>query len=472
MDSSGIHVCGQAQNIEELNAVLALHVEGLPGLCVPPEYFLERFLGAGTFAGGVHSFIPSWHVSRDFCTPDRPSCRPCPLHHNCLHYRQNRPPSCGLTFSDFFCGIGGLSHGFEDDGFEPVHCVDIDEWSINTLKYNSPYYASRAECMDMREWLSLHGQGRPTDAVDVVMGGVPCQSFSTANRQRQSDDPRDELYRTFLNAAKLCAARVVVLENVSGITRVQDEICTLARELGYEVATVVVNAVDYGVPQNRKRIFYLCASRAAFDDAASRVVALADDIASQQKPGRCLADAIGDLPKLKASTKRNKTEYESKGTGYAIALPGSKRISSYVEEINYGRKPTVIYNHKSRYNNDRDIEIFQKLAQGDNSLSDAVKDIMPYSSRNHMFKDKYYRLRLTDSCKTITSHMRWDCNMYIHPTQARGLTVREAARVQGFPDNFVLTGTFQRLYQQVGNAVPPPVSRVIAGSVKRIMFGL
>jgi DNA (cytosine-5)-methyltransferase 1 len=92
---------------------------------------------------------------------------------------------------------------------------------------------------------------------------------------------------------------------------------------------------------------------------------------------------------------------------------------------------------------------------------------MPYRSRNHIFKDKYFKLRYDEPCRTITAHMRFDCNMYIHPEQPRGLTVREAARVQGFPDDYAFAGTFQRLYQQVGNAVPPPMAQDIAVAIKR-----
>ena len=95
---------------------------------------------------------------------------------------------------------------------------------------------------------------------------------------------------------------------------------------------------------------------------------------------------------------------------------------------------------------------------------------MPYTSRQHIFHDKYYRLRFECVCRTITAHMRFDCNSYIHPEQARGLTVREAARIQGFPDDYVIAGTFQRLYQQIGNAVPPPLASCIAKAIKSVIY--
>ena len=94
---------------------------------------------------------------------------------------------------------------------------------------------------------------------------------------------------------------------------------------------------------------------------------------------------------------------------------------------------------------------------------------MPYAKRSHIFKDKYYKLKYDDKCKTITAHMKFDCNMYIHPTQARGLTPREAARVQSYPDDYVFKGSFTKTYMQVGNSVPPLMGRGIARVIKKIL---
>ena len=122
-------------------------------------------------------------------------------------------------------------------------------------------------------------------------------------------------------------------------------------------------------------------------------------------------------------------------------------------------------NHTNRYNNDRDIEIFDRLPQGANSLHESIKDIMPYSSRNHMFKDKYFKLKETEVSKTITSHMKMDCNMYIHPNQPRGLSPREASRIQTFPDDFIFMGANNTWYAQIGNAVPVKLAEVIGNQI-------
>jgi DNA (cytosine-5)-methyltransferase 1 len=229
---------------------------------------------------------------------------------------------------------------------------------------------------------------------------------------------------------------------------------------------VAVDAAHYGLPQRRKRLFYLGFSQSHFSDAQQRLSAALQAFISASEPATILLrDAIGDLPVLEPSTHRNAPYHESDRTGYAITWHDLTGASDYVQKINRGRKHVIVFNHKARYNNDRDIMIFGKLGQGEDSLAPQIKDLMPYSSRNHVFKDKYFRLKAFEPCRTITAHMRWDCNSYIHPEQPRGLTAREAARVQGFPDDYVFTGTFQRLYQQIGNAVPPVLAHRIAGVI-------
>ena len=143
------------------------------------------------------------------------------------------------------------------------------------------------------------------------------------------------------------------------------------------------------------------------------------------------------------------------------------RKNSYIDYINQGRLPGIVLNHKARYNNDRDIEIYGRMYQGDKSDDPKIADIMPYTRRNGIFKDKYFKLEENKVCKTITAHMKFDCNMYIHPTQARGLTPREAARVQSYPDDYFFRGSYTKTYMQIGNSVPPLLGRAIAIVVKK-----
>ena len=143
--------------------------------------------------------------------------------------------------------------------------------------------------------------------------------------------------------------------------------------------------------------------------------------------------------------------------------------TDFYKFINGDKVITFLYNHKNRYNNPRDIEIFGRLPEGGNSLHDSIKDIMPYKSRNDIFKDKYFKLEGNKICKTITSHMKFDCNMYIHPSQARGLSPREAARIQTFPDDYIFTGSQNNWYAQIGNAVPVKLAEVIGNAIMKFL---
>lgn len=150
-------------------------------------------------------------------------------------------------------------------------------------------------------------------------------------------------------------------------------------------------------------------------------------------------------------------------------MPTTGQTNEYIEYINQSKDIKVTCNHKSRYNNDRDIEIYSRLNPGDKSDDPKIADIMPYKSRSHIFKDKYFKLEPNKLCKTITAHMKFDCNMYIHPSQARGLTPREAARVQSYPDDYFFRGSFTKTYMQVGNSVPPLLGRAIASILKQYL---
>src|SRR5699024_9376389 len=299
------------------------------------------------------------------------------------------------------------------------------------------------------------------DDVDVVIGGPPCQGFSMANRQRIKDDPRNKLYKYFIEAVNVLQPKVFVMENVKGMLNVAKQVVEDFSEIGYFTSYTVLNAKDYGVPQNRERIFFVGTKN--LGDSESII----DNIKSKENYKKIfhLKDALFGLPSLEASTTRNATNAYDKSGG--LVLPKNNEESNdYLDLINNHKETFTILNGKARYNNDRDIEIYRRLKQGEDSTSESIADIMPYASRNHIFKDKYFKLIENDFCKTITAHMQFDCNMYIHPNQARGLTPREAARVQSYPDNYLFLGPYTKTYMQIGNSVPPLLSRVFAQEIK------
>lgn len=359
-------------------------------------------------------------------------------------------PRENSTFVDLFAGCGGLSLGMEQAGFTPVFANEIWEAAAETYRRNRKMSEDKVFVGDIK-YLVEHLSDFPIPKdVTLVCGGPPCQGFSMANRQRVIDDPRNHLYKSYLEFLSKVRPLCFVMENVRGMASRIDEILdNFQMMLGndYSLSYALLNALDYGVPQNRVR-FILIGNRIGVD--ASSIFA---DIKSNTVRGYVLRDAIDGLPELGHKGERGKAEEDSDEVGYferAFIYPHTE----FYTFINGNREITKLYNHKNRYNNPRDIEIYTRLPQGGNSLHPSIADIMPYSRRNGIFKDKYFKLEEDKVCKTITSHMRFDCNMYIHPWYARGLTAREAARIQTFPDDFIFYGSQNSWYGQVGNAVP------------------
>ena len=374
------------------------------------------------------------------------------------------------TFIDLFAGCGGLSLGLEQAGFEVVFMNEI----VNT--FASTYLANHnlkegqyfiGDINELNKCLDKYSDilKNPVKPITLVCGGPPCQGFSMANRQRIIDDPRNQLYKAYLQFLSEVRPQFFIMENVKGMANKFDEIITnfkeyLGEEYIYDYRLLKVQ--DFGIPQNRER-FIMIGNRMGIDPNE-----IFTEIERHKRPPFVLKDALYGLPHLEARKEKNKGEYESLECGF------TERDFSYPDTdfyhfINGDKVITKLYNHKNRYNNLRDIEIFRRLPQGANSLHESIQDIMPYKRRNNIFKDKYFKLDENQICKTITSHMKYDCNMYIHPWEARGLSPREAARIQTFPDDFVLKGPQNSWYAQVGNAVPVKFAEVIGKSIMKFL---
>ncbi|WP_370570289.1 DNA cytosine methyltransferase [Sphaerochaeta sp. S2] len=369
----------------------------------------------------------------------------------------------GFNFSmiDLFAGAGGLSLGMEQAGFDVIFANEIDATSAYTYIKNRQLSKDRFFEGDISV-LNKELSENEFENCFLVCGGPPCQGFSEANRQRLIDDPRNHLYKEFLFFLKSVRPYFFIMENVKGMVKKSPEILeNFQTVLGteYNIAARILNAKDFSVPQNRER-FFVIGNRLGID--SSRVFETA-----QQLPQRrfVLHDAISDLPELKPNRNRNRPDLENEEIGFR-EREYHYPLTEFNKFINSNRVVDRLYNHRNRYNNDRDIEIFTRLPQGGNSLDPSIEDIMPYSSRNHMFKDKYFKLVNNEICKTITSHMKFDCNMYIHPTQSRGLSPREAARIQTFPDDYVFYGASNNWYKQIGNAVPVKLAESLGRAIK------
>lgn len=405
-----------------------------------------------------------------FCKPSVNHCASCQCRKYCNHYIKQKREAVGresLKMADMFCGAGGLSLGFSQEGFIPVLANDNQECCVNTYAHNHPEVPRNRIILGNIEDVSesieqiLGGEN-----VDIVIGGPPCQGFSEANRQRLIDDPRNHLYKSFVKVVENLKPRFFVMENVKGMSKVQSEVIQDFNKIGYTVEARILNASDFGVPQNRERLIYI-GNICDFDN--STIFDEIERYGSTLKP-HVLQDALYGLRELQASREKNATEKDSEISGYRIEADSLRQTNDYIDMINDGRKCPIVFNHKARYNNDRDIEIYSRLNPGDKSDDEKIADIMPYKSRGNIFRDKYFKLEPNKICKTITAHMRFDCNMYIHPFQARGLTPREAARIQSYPDDYYFRGSYTKTYMQIGNSVPPLLSRAIAKIIKRYIY--
>ena len=369
-------------------------------------------------------------------------------------------------FVDLFAGCGGLSLGLQQAGFTPWFVNEIVEQFCYTYMFNHElgddhYFVGDIAVLNQHldDYRSL------LSGITLVCGGPPCQGFSMANRQRILDDPRNSLYKQYLIFLQNVRPKFFIMENVKGMMNKIEEIKENFKEyLGdeYQFDYALMKAQDYGVPQNRER-FIMIGNRVNISPKL-----IFEEIFKHKRKPFVLKDALEGLPHLVAKKEKGAKGIECAESGFT-ECEFTYIHNDFYKFINGDKDIKKLYNHKNRYNNERDIEIYRRLPQGANSLHESIADIMPYKRRNDIFKDKYFKLDETQICKTITSHMRFDCNMYIHPWDARGLSPREAARIQTFPDDYVITGSQNMWYAQVGNAVPVKLAKAIGDGIMKFI---
>lgn len=375
-----------------------------------------------------------------------------------------------LKMIDLFAWCWWLSLWMEQAGFHVIFANEINKTFFETYLYNRNLKEHEYFIGDINELNKDIGKySKNWDNIDLVCWWPPCQWFSMANRQRIIDDPRNNLYKAYIIFLSNVRPKFFIMENVKWMAKKIDEITKDFKEYlwpEYTFSNSLLNAKNFGIPQNRERFFFIW-TRLNID-----VNKIFDEL-KEYNPSKkfLLKDALEDLPKLEPNRNKNQSSLENKSCGFS-EIEYKYNYNQYYNFINNNRILKKLYNHKNRYNNDRDIKIFESLPQWGNSLHESIKDIMPYSSRNHIFKDKYYKLREDDVSKTITSHMKYDCNMYIHPQQARWLSPREAARIQTFPDDYVFRWTPNNWYAQIGNAVPVKLAEIIWQHIIKYLWNI
>lgn len=363
-----------------------------------------------------------------------------------------------------------MSLGIEQAGFRPVFVNELVPQFNETYRRNRDLSDDQYFVGDIKELNKQIDDYLPKlKNVDLICGGPPCQGFSMANRQRIIDDPRNQLYKEYLKFLSCVRPKFFVMENVRGMSNKWEEIkenfetyLNKTSSEKYLFASHLLYAEDFGVPQHRERFIVIGNRLGIYPEK------IFDEIFKNKRKAFVLKDALEGLPKLGSKTVKGRNDIEDDNTGYT-ECNFEYEENDFYHFINGRKHLTKLYNHKNRYNNPRDIEIYTRLPQGANSLHESIADIMPYKNRNDIFKDKYFKLEENKICKTITSHMKFDCNMYIHPWYSRGLTPREAARIQTFPDDYIFYGSQNSWYAQIGNAVPVKLANAIGKGIAKFL---
>lgn len=337
-----------------------------------------------------------------------------------------------MEIIDLFCGIGGLSLGFEQAGFEVISAIDMWDDAIATYNHNRNEKVGKTISVeefnqtDLPELLKSH-------KVTGIIGGPPCQGFSTVGK-REIDDPRNKMYLEFYKAVKMANPDFFVIENVRGMLTlnkgafVKDLLHRFGKEdggLGYEINYKLINAADYGVPQNRYRVFYVGIKGRKFEFPSPLKYQLTakDGISDLEGSNN---DHYGSLPQ---------NDFQRKMRG-ASNRPLNQDYTNHTQQT---------------------IDIISQVPDGGN-IKDLPKDVWKIRKYNKAFE----RMGTFKPSNTIdTGHRN-----YFHYSEHRIPTVRESARLQSFPDSFEVLGTRGSQYKQVGNAVPPMLARVIAEQIK------
>ena len=363
---------------------------------------------------------------------------------------------------DLFSGAGGLSLGLEDAGFSVIAAADSNADALATHGANLPSLTWNGDLAKPDEFAAaLRTWG--VEGIDLLAGGPPCQPFSRAGVPKISSlvrrggrgpqDSRRDLWWSFFRLVDALAPRAILFENVPDMARSQEGaiLVQLLQELegrDYSTSVRVLEAWQYGVPQLRTRLFIVAVRK------GMRFL--------WPEPTGCqptLRDAIGDLPVAPPGQMDNVVPYSGKPTS---ALGAELRLG--LEERDRG----ILWDHETRFVRPDDAEAFAMMKEGQ-TYRDLPEHLRRY--RSDIFDDKYFRLSWSGRSRSITAHLAKDGYWYIHPEQDRTLSVREAARIQTFPDRFRFAGSMTSRFAQIGNAVPPMLAQAVGRAVRDALDG-
>ncbi|MPZ68684.1 MAG: DNA (cytosine-5-)-methyltransferase [Actinobacteria bacterium] len=366
----------------------------------------------------------------------------------------------GPFAADLFCGAGGLSLGLQRSGYEVLLGIDNDKEALETHSAHTPGLSMN---LDMAEEANVELVADMIEkaGISLVAGGPPCQPFSRAGRsmirdlvrtgRREQHDGRRDLWQSFIRIVALSRPEAVLMENVPDMALDKEMLIlrTMSEtleELGYAVRYRLIDTFRYGVPQFRQRLI---------------LVALRDGLIfhwpEESRSRVTVQNAIGDLPEIEGGWRP-----EGGAKGWAAY---DKPVTEYQKMAREGVKSEdvhKVFDHITRPVREDDAAAF---AQMDHTTRYSDLDPSLKRYRDDIFDDKYKRLDENDLSRTITAHIAKDGYWYIHPHQDRTLSVREAARLQTFPDWFRFAGSPSSAFRQIGNAVPPALGEVLGKAV-------
>jgi DNA (cytosine-5)-methyltransferase 1 len=408
-----------------------------------------------------------------------------------------------LTFIDLFAGAGGLSEGFIRAGFKPIGHVEMNKDACDTIKTRTAYHwlKNNGKIKIYHDYLKSDTKNKEElwrkvpehlinsvinkeiseetlphifnvidnelggNKVDLIVGGPPCQAYSVAGRARKDmeSDPRNHLYKHYVKFLERYNPEMFVFENVPGILSAKNgeylnKIFEEVRRAGYDLAIPpkkYLNAKDFGVLQDRKRVIII---------GWKKEMKLSyPDFNSKEYKFSILKDLFSDLKPL------------NNGEGTLNAVEYSKPLNEYLEQFKIRNGLEFVTQHISRPNNPNDLKIYKIAVDEWNKGKRLVYSTLPSElikhSNTESFTNRFQVVNGNGISHTVVAHIAMDGHYYIHPdkNQNRSISVREAARIQSFPDDYFFEGSRTAAFKQIGNAVPPLMAEAIALKLKDIL---
>ncbi|MBX5206107.1 DNA cytosine methyltransferase [Rhizobium sp. NZLR1] len=380
-------------------------------------------------------------------------------------YQPSAPLPSGPRCIDLFSGAGGLAIGFKQAGWAILAANDFDAAAGETFRLNFPESTFlQGPVSKVTAAQLMVGREAESAQVDAIIGGPPCQSFSYNNHQRNAEDDRARLFSCYLKIVSKIKPKCLVMENVPGILtigggKVVKEIRSTLLKMKYDCEVVTLSAEEFGTPQVRKRVFIL-ASR--IGQAAELIPIATHRAAKSTAQGDMwlpnpitVGEAIGDLPAVE------------NGCNFQVSAYSAVEPSSEFQ-IQAREGSAELFNHVCHRLTDVNLNRMKHVPEGGNWRNIPRELLTAGMQRAHPsdHTKRYGRLASTGLASTLLTKCDPHWGAYVHPHQDRTITVREAARLQGFPDTFRFAGDKLGLqYEQVGNAVPAPLARAIGERV-------